>query len=84
MAEIRNARRCGNSTRQIDEWVQELFNNGKVTIEDHSLKNQGDLNSLYNLKRRLHFEHDLVVGDQLLWNSQKKELRFNPKKFNYG
>lgn len=78
MAQIRDARRCGNSTRQVDEMVQELFNTGKVTVTDHAKteSNQAYRNTLYVLRRRLHFEHDLVVGDQLIYNANKRELKF--------
>lgn len=50
-------RRCGNSTRQIDAYVQELFTRGKIEVWDHH--NTADATKFLfdNTVRRLTIEH---------------------------
>jgi len=31
-------RQCGNTTRQVDNYIQYLFNNGLILIKDHNTK----------------------------------------------
>lgn len=60
-------RRCGNTTRQVDEWIQQLFNGGEVVVQDHAHKNGGHAHQNEYAKRillnRLNFEHNLKPGE---------------------
>ena len=62
MAVVRDSRRCGNTTRQIDEWIQEFFDKGQATIIDHAHKeiNMANTIAIFTLKKRLLSEHELV------------------------
>ncbi len=55
---IMDARRCGNTTRQIDAAVQKLFTEGKVVWVDHAspsgIANENGFNRLLD---RLGYEH---------------------------
>ena len=57
-------RRCGNTTRQVDEWVQDLFNGKEVKVTDHAHKQGNAANhcAMDKLLKRLDFEHGLVIG----------------------
>jgi hypothetical protein len=78
--EIRNERRCGNSTRQVDGWIQDYFNNGEVTIIDHAHK-QGNFANRHTLDmfiRRLQFEHDLILHKHFKYDlSTNKVTKIN-------
>jgi len=65
MALIENyKRRCGNTTRQVDEWIQQLFNGEVVVINDHANRygNNANENAKIILLRRLEMEHRLKPG----------------------
>lgn len=57
-------RRCGNTTRQVDEWVQQLFEGNEVTIQDHAHKEGNMANECARriFLQRLEFEHGLKIG----------------------
>ena len=57
-------RRCGNTTRQVDEWIQQLFNGEPVVVSDHAHKkgNYANQHAEQILLRRLEFEHNLKPG----------------------
>lgn len=57
-------RRCGNTTRQVDEWIQALFNGEPVVISDHAHKkgNMANSHAEQMFLTRLHFEHNLKPG----------------------
>lgn len=65
-------RRCGNTTRQVDEWVQQLFSGKVVTIMDHAaIREQNYLSANTYARqmflRRMLNEHgfDLKQGSEL-------------------
>ena len=67
---IRNGRRCGNTTRQVDIWVQELFDTGEAYVVDHAHRsergvplNVANKYALNILFRRLYNEHALDKTD---------------------
>lgn len=57
-------RRCGNTTRQVDEWIQQLFNGEEVVILDHAHKDGNVANREADrvFLRRLEMEHGLKIG----------------------
>ena|ERR1035437_3819455 len=71
-----DGRRKGNSTRQIDKAIQDLFNHGAVYVSDHYIGEKGSDTEghhkmserlLKRIVRRIEFEHpgtDILV-DQL-------------------
>ncbi len=38
MAIIRDQRRCGNTIRQVDEWIQTLYDKGEVLVTTQQFK----------------------------------------------
>ena len=68
-------RRCGNTTRQVDEWIQDLFNGKEVKVIDHAHREGNVANrcAMDKLLGRLEFEHGLSVGK----NSQLKFVDAN-------
>lgn len=52
-------RRCGNTTRQVDAAVQELFTEGKVIWKDHAhtFNNMAQDHGFKRLLDRLRYEH---------------------------
>lgn len=65
MAHIDNSkRRYGNTTRQVDEWVQELFDGKEVKVHDHAHieGNNANHDAMNMLLRRMDNEHGLKVG----------------------
>jgi hypothetical protein len=76
MATIKAGRKIGNTTRQIDEEVQDLFNNGAVIIFDHAQKpdNKAFEIHLEKLLLRLKNEHSLTIGRGLEYDQQTKIL----------
>lgn len=77
-------RRCGNTTRQVDEWVQDLFNGKEVVVIDHAHREGNFANE--HAKRiflqRLKLEHGLSVGrnSQLIFNSITNSYTLAPSK----
>lgn len=59
-------RRCGNTTRQVDEWIQQLFNGEEVVIQDHAYidGNMANEHAKRVLLGRLYGEHGLSVGKE--------------------
>lgn len=82
MAKILNHRRCGNTTRQVDEWVQELFENNEVVVVDHAHRegNYANKHAERMLFNRLYNEHGLKVGkiSQLHWDEKSRKLSLTP------
>lgn len=58
---IINQRRCGNTTRQVDQAIQTLFTTGEVLWKDHAhrIGNMAQEHGWKILLRRLEFEHNL-------------------------
>jgi len=82
MAKIIRHRRCGNTTRQIDEWVQQLFEEGEVVVIDHAHKDGNVANKCAEriLFQRLSCEHGLKIGrnSQLKWDEKSRTLTLSP------
>ena len=60
---IKEGRGVGNTTRLIDYYVQELFNNsGKwVSIVDHTPSLRNDMELAYRITKRIADEHRISV-----------------------
>lgn len=75
-------RRCGNTTRQVDEWVQQLFNGEDVYVVDHAHKegNVANRHAFDILMRRLRDEHGLKLGGHspLVWDEKKRIIKLLP------
>jgi hypothetical protein len=68
--EIQSGRAVGNTTRMIDRFIQELFVNGKVKIQDHYEEGSNCRLNMFTFKRvvdRLRIEHS-----HLFFNHQIK------------
>lgn len=85
MSTIVHGRRMGNTTRQVDEWIQQLFTEGRATIIDHadSPHNRANDHALRVLLDRLHFEHHLTLSkgkkpSPLHYDDKTKELTLLP------
>ena len=78
MAKIIYDRRCGNTTRQVDEWIQELFTKGAVSVIDHAHNDTNSANRHAErvLFRRLATEHELRLdhNSPLFWAEEGKIL----------
>ncbi|HRP33525.1 MAG TPA: hypothetical protein PKV73_16630 [Agriterribacter sp.] len=77
-------RRCGNTTRQVDEWVQQLFNGEDVYVVDHAHK-EGNIASRCAfdiLVRRLSNEHGLTLDkhSRLIWDEKTRIMKLLPFK----
>lgn len=63
----KGGRSSGNTTRQVDFYIQELFNNGTVVVTDHHSIQSGVNHNAANLRtrdiiiRRLTLEHPHVT-----------------------
>jgi hypothetical protein len=80
---ILQKRRCGNSTRQIDQWIQDLFTNGKAVIIDHAhQENRGVAVNFANrhsrkiLLERLWREHSIDPKEDLVYDPITYTLSF--------
>jgi hypothetical protein len=60
-SEFSYGRRCGNSTRLADYYIQRLFIDGKIKVEDHYHTRQASDFLFTTIKRRLEFEHQGVI-----------------------
>ena len=65
MAEIREGRRVGNSTRQANEYIEKLFAEKKIFVSDHAGKQnlgyRGADKDLFKLiLRRMYQEHPTI------------------------
>ncbi len=69
-------RKCGNTTRQVDEWVQQLFQSGSILVVDHAHRdgNAANQHAERVLFRRLSSEHGLEVGVNLDWDYKSRKL----------
>lgn len=76
MALIKPNRRCGNTTRQVDGWIQELFESGKVYVVDHSGTKGGQWYAEKIMFDRLGSEHDLEIGNPLKYDRNTCLLSF--------
>jgi hypothetical protein len=73
---LQEGRRVGNSTRIIDELVQQFFNNGFCIVTDHYYNPDNDRptrNNLRTLINRLLNEHE-VSRDFFTYDSQTRKL----------
>ena len=63
------ARKTGRTTRLIDSFVQDLFNNGFCYVTDHitreEVKDRFTEMNMKTLLRRISTEHGLSVGEGL-------------------
>jgi hypothetical protein len=80
---IISARKVGNTTRQVDAAIQELFNTGKVKIIDHAHEedeisgcamNEAQNHLLSKLFGRLSTEHNFTKHD-IEYNAKTKILK---------
>ena len=81
MSKVLSGRRCGNTTRQVDEWIQQLFEVGEAIIIDHAHRtgNMSNRHAERILFDRLKNEHGLVVGKGLLnWDAKDRTLSLLP------
>jgi hypothetical protein len=64
LADIKNNRECGNSTRLIDTYIQEFFNKPEkwILIRDHNEKDRNSLILRNKVTARLFNEHNLRVN----------------------
>lgn len=78
-------RRCGNTTRQVDEWIQALFNGEPVVINDHAHHkgNMANRHAEQVLLKRLEFEHNLIPGrnSMLQYNKETGAYSLMPSKY---
>ncbi len=56
MTYLNSGRRCGNSVRQCDRLVQDIFTTGLAVVKDHA---GDDKYLMHMLLKRLYYEHDL-------------------------
>lgn len=83
MAKIEHyKRRCGNTTRQVDEWVQQLFNGEDAVVIDHAHRD-GNVANKYAFRmliNRLENEHGLKLGNgsPLIWDEKEKTMKLLP------
>lgn len=73
-------RRCGNTTRQVDEWIQCLFNGEKVIIHDHAQRddNHASKHAERIFLRRLEIEHNLKPGRNSMLQYDKGVYSLTP------
>lgn len=70
--EIRNERRCGNSTRQIDRAIDIIFSPGEICeVRDHwqhGTNKESNQDLFYRICRRLEIEHHLskMIEDKII------------------
>ena len=69
-------RRSGNSTRLIDKYVQDLFDNGVVQVLDHYDSHESHKRLLRIFLARLSVEHGCTMDDVVLKN---QTVRFSEK-----
>ena len=78
-------RRCGNTTRQVDEWVQQLFHGRSVIVSDHAHIKGNYANECAEriLLRRLEIEHNLKPGEKsvLKYNKRTRAYSLMPSKY---
>lgn len=82
MSEILDGRRVGNTTRHIDEMVQELFTKGETYLWDHAHrvdKRGNALNFALNYARRIFFdrlrhEHSLEVNKGFYYDPKTQRV----------
>jgi len=68
-------RRCGNSTRQIDAYVQELFTKGNIVVWDHHNTPHATKFLFDNVVRRLSIEHPhLFSNKNIIIDANKFEI----------
>jgi DNA-binding FrmR family transcriptional regulator len=85
---IANKRRCGNTTRQIDAFIQDLFQTGTVTVQDHAHQengrgvptNRANEQLVDTMLRRLRYEHKLNVYDDLEFDRKTMTITFKNNK----
>jgi len=83
---IVDRRRCGNTTRFIDQFIQDLFNEGEVTIFDHYTgSNYIKINYriIDIIGNRLRSEHNLNIVSNAEISSKMRinHVLFNKKTF---
>lgn len=69
-------RRAGNSTRIVDNLVQELFKTGECHYWDHAdrLENMALSHTLTVLRGRLFTEHGLIMGTGYTVDKEKQKI----------
>jgi hypothetical protein len=50
-------RATGRTTRLVDYYIQELFNNGEIKVYDHWETKEGDRELILRIKKRMDNEH---------------------------
>ena len=73
---IEEGRRVGNSTRLIDKYVQDLFNEGNVVVYDHYNTNNSNNFLLSKFLGRLNLEHGFTMNDLV---TKGTTVRFSDK-----
>jgi len=83
--EILPYRRCGNTTRQIDAEIQELFKTGKTIVRDHArinkfgeIKEGGQRLHVNMLFSRLSREHHLILKEDFTYDVISGEIKLIP------
>ena len=86
---IFDSRQAGNTTRQIDECIQQLFFNGFCQAIDHASGESNKMNRhLFNkLLGRLTYEHGLELREkfgEIEVDRNKLTVRFNSESHGYN
>lgn len=72
-----NGRMTGNSTRRIDFYIQKLFTEKEVKIQDHYPDKKADKYLFNRVLNRLEFEHNLSKRkEQFEINKLKLTIKF--------
>ncbi len=73
---IRFGRRCGNTTRQINQEIDDLFTKGFAHVLDHAARegNRAQDSHLSVLFRRLHVEFGLQEGKDYHYDSKTQTI----------
>lgn len=67
-----DTRRIGNSTRLIDQYVQELFTKGEIQVFDHFDTQESHESLFKRVLNRLGFEHPYVFSKMKVIYMQRR------------
>ena len=68
-------RRSGQTTKLIDEAVQELFKNGETTFNDHHQSGDAHRDGLRALMKRLYREHHLCTDNGIIVDYARRTVK---------
>lgn len=74
-----SGRRTGNTTRQIDTAIRNLFDGYKIIVHDHSRYRDMDEFLFHAILKRLEYEHKIKSKDMLIIDKIHLTLELTPK-----